>query len=213
MDSHRNLVDGEWVSRKIQKFQHVPVFFALLAWLVGCNYTIYQESRVVNPERLSEIRNIAVAPFRYSHRWTGYFRDIYRKAGLVPPPVEKMEEVEATFLPVGVLIDRGFKVRDWPSKSIKFKWTRGALGPGVKKELLKTLPLGVQAGLLIRGGSECPELFHCIAVVEIWLVDARTGSLLWKSKAEGSTLLGQGNEMRAAVEDALGELPSPRPLK
>jgi hypothetical protein len=200
------------MSGKMSKYRHAAVVFALLTGVAGCAYGVYQDSRVVNPGRLAEIRFIAVAPFRYPHRWTGYFRDIYRKAGLIPPAVEKVDQVEATFLPVGVLIDRGYEVRNWPFKAGKVKWAGGAPGPGMKKALLKILPSGVEAALLIRGQSECPEIYHCIAVVNMWLVDARTGSLLWKSKAEGTTLIGQGNEMRAAVEEALGALPAPRPL-
>jgi len=33
--------------------------------------------------------------------------------------------------------------------------------------------------------------------------------VLWRSNAKGETLLGQGNEMRAAVEEALFSMPAP----
>ncbi len=68
---------------------------------------------------------------------------------------------------------------------------------------------GAEAVLLLKGRSRCPEMNRCVSEVEMRLVDSETGALIWTSRATGASLIGQGNEMRAAVEKALEALPPP----
>ena len=90
------------------------VTVSLLIAIGGCAYEIYQVNRVVNPSRLSAVRTVSVAPFRYTHDWTGYFRDIYHDAGLDSPTVKKIDQIEATFLTEDVLLRRGYELLAWP---------------------------------------------------------------------------------------------------
>ncbi|MFC1491257.1 hypothetical protein ACFLQ0_01530 [Nitrospinota bacterium] len=175
----------------------------------GCAYEIHQEGQVVNPKRLFRIQTVVVMPFRYLHDWTGYFREIYRSAGLEPPQVEKIDDVEATFLPEGALLKRGYTVRSWPSKMKKFSWSEGITGAKFKEALSAIQASGAEAVLFLRGRSVCLRIHHCVAAVDIKMVDAENGTLIWKSKATGSTFISHGNEMRAAIEEALDALPSP----
>ena len=194
------------------------VFFLLLA-AVGCAYELHSESRVADPGRLARLRKVAVAPFRYPHNWTGYFRDIYRSAGLTPPQAKKIDEVESSFLPEGTLLKRGYTVPAWPGKMRGFRW-RGEGGdsnnPGAKDSgnnlgevLAAARAAGAEAVLLLKGRSRCLDMNRCMSEVEMRLVDSGTGALIWTSRATGASLIGQGNEMRAAVEKALEALPPP----
>lgn len=190
---------------------------ALVSAAGGCAYGISHEAEVLMPERLARVRQVVVVPFRYPHRWTGFFRGIYKSAGLEPPPVEKVENVEATFLLEVELWERGYELKDMPKLD-------GLLGgePGDfldweadmpegkrRAALAKFQAAGAQAFLVAGGHSNCPAVYHCIAEVEIKLMDAEAGLVIWQSKARGETLIGQGNEMRAAVEEALAALPAP----
>lgn len=199
------------------------VFFLLLA-AGGCAYELHSQSRVADPDRLARLRKIAVAPFRYPHDWTGYFREIYRSAGLMAPRVKKIDEVESSFLPEGALLKRGYAVPAWPEKFRGFHWRgegdEGKKIPGAKnlgKNLGEALAAaraaaraaGAEAVLLLKGRSRCPDMNRCVSEVEMRLVDSETGTLIWTSRATSASLIGQGNEMRAAVEKALEALPPP----
>jgi hypothetical protein len=181
----------------------------LLMGAGGCAYGLSRTAEIINPERLARVRSVTVAPFRYPHRWTGLFRGIYRSAEIDPPAEEKVERIEATFLPEGVLVGRGYEVLKWPAAAGEMIWREEAPEVGDRAALLKALTSGAEAVLMIRGRSECREIHHCMAEVEMMLIDTEEGSVLWKSRAEGETLVGQGNEMLAAVEEALADLPGP----
>ena len=90
--------------------------FLLLAaiGLAGCAYEVGGNARALDPGRVSRLRKVSVAPFRYRNDWTGYFRDIYRKAGVEPPSIRKAEKIEATFLIEDALSERGFELLSWP---------------------------------------------------------------------------------------------------
>ncbi len=181
----------------------------LLMGAGGCAYGLSRTAEIINPERLARVRSVTVAPFRYPHRWTGFFRGIYRSAEIDPPAKEKVERIEATFLPEGVLVARGYEVLKWPAAAGEMIWREEAPEAGDRAALLKVLTSGAEAVLMLRGRSECREIHHCVAEVEMKLIDAEGGSVLWKSRAEGETLIGQGNEMLAAVEEALADLTGP----
>jgi hypothetical protein len=189
----------------------------------GCAYELHSHSRVADPGRLARLRKIAVAPFRYPHDWTGYFREIYCSAGLKPPRVKKIDEVESSFLPEGALLKRGYAVPAWPEKFRGFHWKgegdeRGKgkkisgakdLGKNLTAALQAARAAGAEAVLLLKGWSRCPDMNRCESEVEMRLVDSETGAPIWTSRATGASLIGQGNEMRAAVEKALEALPPP----
>ncbi len=181
----------------------------LLMGAGGCAYGLSRTAEIINPERLARVRSVTVAPFRYPHRWTGFLRGIYRSAEIDPPAEEKVERIEATFLPEGVLVARGYEVLKWPAAAGEMIWREEAPEAGDRAALLKVLTSGAEAVLMLRGRSECREIHHCVAEVEMKLIDAEGGSVLWKSRAEGETLIGQGNEMLAAVEEALADLTGP----
>ena len=181
----------------------------LLMGAGGCAYGLSRTAEIINPERLARVRSVTVAPFRYPHRWTGFLRGIYRSAEIDPPAKEKVERIEATFLPEGVLVARGYEVLKWPAAAGEMIWREEAPEAGDRAALLKVLTSGAEAVLMLRGRSECREIHHCVAEVEMKLIDAEGGSVLWKSRAEGETLIGQGNEMLAAVEEALADLTGP----
>ncbi len=187
----------------------VTVF--LLMAIGGCAYEIYQVNRMVNPGRLSTVRTVAVVPFRYSHDWTGYFRDIYRNAGLDSPTVKKIDQVEATFLTEEVLLKRGYELLAWPVAAEGLGWETGWSRKELDKLLSSFRKSGADAILLQRGKSQCPKLYRCKAEIEMKLLDAASGALLWEGRGTGETLLAHGDEMRAAVEEVLSSLP--RPLK
>ncbi len=175
-------------------------WLALMMSAGGCAYGVTHQTEIVHPERLARVRSVAVAPFRYALHWTGFFRDIYESAGLDPPQVEKVEKVEATFLPEGVLMALGYEVKGWPAGAGKVEWKDGAPGAESYDALRKIRAAGAEAVLLVRGKSNCLKTYRCVAEVDMKLVDTESGAVIWESRAEGSSLIAQGNEMRAAVE-------------
>jgi len=185
------------------------VAVSLLMAIGGCAYELYQVNRVVNPDRLSGVRTVAVAPFRYANDWTGYFRDIYRDAGLDSPAVKKIDRIEATFLTESVLLKRGYKLLAWPVSAEDIEWETGKLGEKLKDLLVKIRESGADAVLLQRGRSHCPKMHSCKAEIEMKLLDSANCALLWEGKGTGETLLAHGDEMRAAVEEVLSSLPRP----
>ena len=222
-----------WVSPGRLSFDRVFMMIRLLTISVlmfmtgGCAYGISHEAETLRPEGLARGRRIVVVPFRYSHRWTGFVRGIYKSAGLEPPSVEKMEKIEATFLLEGILLKRGYEVKELPeslslpvglpvgSLASSLGWGDDLLGEKRQAALARIQASGAQAFLVVRGKSNCPQLYHCLAEVEMKLMDTESGEVLWRSKATGETLIGQGNEMLAAVEEALGPLPTsvPTPVR
>ncbi len=186
------------------------VAVSLLMAIGGCAYELYQVNRVVNPGRLSGVRTVAVAPFRYTHDWTGYFQDIYRDAGLDSPTVKKIDQIEATFLTEGVLLKRGYELLAWPVAAGDLGWGTGKSGKELKELLVSFRKAGADAVLLQRGRSHCPKLHSCKAEIEMKLLDSANGALLWEGRGTGETLLAHGDEMRAAVEEVLSSLPRPR---
>ena len=151
---------------------------------------------------MARVRSVTVAPSAIPTAGRGSLRGIYRSAEIDPPAEEKVERIEATFLPEGVLVARGYEVLKWPAAAGEMIWREEAPEAGDRAALLKVLTSGAEAVLMLRGRSECREIHHCVAEVEMKLIDAEGGSVLWKSRAEGETLIGQGNEMLAAVEEA-----------
>lgn len=183
---------------------------ALLLAIGGCAYELYQVNRVVDPDRLSQVQTVAVAPFRYFHDWTGYFRDIYRDAGLDSPTVEKIDQIEATFLTEDVLLARGYEILAWPVVGEEVEWEPGKSSEKRKRVLASVREAGADAMLLQKGKSMCPKMYRCRAEVAMKLIDANNGELLWEAEGSGETLLAHGDEMRAAVNEVLSTLPRPR---
>jgi hypothetical protein len=192
---------------------HFLTVMVLMFAAGGCAYGISYEAETLRPERLTRVRRIVVVPFRYSHRWTGFFQGIYKAAGLVPPPVEKVESIEATFLLEGVLLARGYELKEMPkpggSPTESPGWEDDMPEEKRRAALSRIQATGAQAFLVVNGSSNCSQLYHCLAEVEIKLMSAESGLVLWRSNSKGETLLGQGNEMRAAVEEALFSMPAP----
>ncbi len=186
---------------------------SLLMAVGGCAYQLYQVNRVVNPDRLSRVRTVAVAPFRYSHDWTGYFRDIYRDAGLDYPAVEIIDQIEATFLTEGFLLKRGYDLLAWPVSEEDIKWEISKSQKKLKILLSSFRKSGADAVLLQRGRSRCPKIYRCKAEIEMRLLDVASGALLWEGQGSGETLLSHGDEMRAAVERVLSSLPRSKKKK
>ena len=153
------------------------------------------------PQRLTQVRRVAVARFGYAHDWTGQFRDIYRRANVLPPPGDKVDNLDRTFLLEDALAARGYEALPWPGGE-----EEPAEPPSAAlRERLQGL--GAQALLLAQGGSACGSLERCSARVSLSLWEAGSGALLWRGEGEAATLLAQGDEMKAAVEEALAGLP------
>ncbi|OGL62391.1 MAG: hypothetical protein A3J27_10110 [Candidatus Tectomicrobia bacterium RIFCSPLOWO2_12_FULL_69_37] len=175
---------------------------AALALLAGCAYEVSGRVEVAAPGRLGGVRRIAVARFGYPHDWTGQFRDIYRRAGLAPPAGEKVDNLERTFLVEDALSARGYEALPWP---------RGEEEPaeppaaGLRERLAGA---GIGAVLLAQGESACGSVERCTARVSLSLWGTEGGALLWRGEARAATLMYQGDEMQAAVEEALAGLPA-----
>ena len=201
---------------------------ALLLFLAvgaaGCAYQIRQSAEALAPQDLGRVRRIAVVPFRYFHDWTGYFRDVYARAGVPPRPERKVDRKEATFLPEVALAERDYEVIPWPREisapfsNVMEETPKGggnskmvALIGHVRPALPRLQNAGAQAVLLTVGESQCESIDLCNARVSMLLIDARDGRPLWRARAAGTTFLSLGDEMRAAVERAVAALPGPPP--
>ncbi len=188
-----------------------PSFLLLLLLLAlaagGCAYEVRGEGEAARPERLARLRKVAVTPFRYSHDWTGQFRAIYRRAEVTPPELKKVDMVEATFLPEDALAARGYEIALLPKGMTAAPLGLEAGMGWVRERLARLRARGAEGVLLTVGESRCLSLGLCTARVEMAILDARDGALLWRGRAEGSTLFAQGDEMRAAVRRALADLP------
>jgi hypothetical protein len=176
---------------------------ALAAGSVGCSYQISGNMEVFAPGKLEGVRRVAVAPFSYPHDWTGHFRDIYRRADVPPPPGRKVDRIEATFLVEDALAARGYRTLPWPNDE-------EVLAPGQPPAALlnRLRARGVQAVLLVRGSTRCESADMCAARVAMTLWDAAGGERLWTAEASAQTLIFLGDEMQAAVREALSGLPA-----
>ena len=176
---------------------------ALLA-LAGCAYEVGGRVEVAEPGRLGDVRRVAVARFGYAHDWTGQFRDIYRRANLAPPAGEKVDTLDHTFLLEDALAARGYEALPWPPGEEE----PAEPPPAELRERLAGA--GIGAVLLAQGESACASVERCTARVTLSLWDAAEGALLWRGEGEAATLIHQGDEMQAAVEEALAGLPRGR---
>ncbi|MBI3127023.1 MAG: hypothetical protein HYZ11_05420 [Candidatus Tectomicrobia bacterium] len=180
-----------------------PLLAALLLWCAGCGYQLSGQAEVFNSGELEGVRRVAVAPFAYPYDWTGYFRDIYRKAGVPAPPGSKVDRIEATFLVEEALAARGYEPLPWPG---------GEEAPPVmpSKALLGRLREGGHPAMLAaRGDARCESVDACTARVSLTLWSTE-GERLWSAEASASTLIHQGDEMKAAIQEALSGLPRRR---
>jgi hypothetical protein len=200
-----------------------PILF-LAVGAAGCAYQIRQSAEALAPQDLGRVRRIAVVPFMYFHDWTGYFRDVYARAGVPPRPERKVDRKEATFLPEVALAKKDYEVIPWPREiSAPFSNVMEETPKGggnskmavlighVRAALPRIQNTGAQAVLLTEGESQCESLDLCTARVRMLLIDVRDGRPLWRARAGGTTFFSLGDEMRAAVERAVAALPGPPP--
>ncbi len=189
------------------------VFLLLVA--CGCAYEISRTQSVTRPGKIRTLNRIVVAPFRYANDWTGLFRDIYEKAGLKAPEVKKIEFLEGAFLVRDAVTAKGYEVLRWPKELANTKaddlWS--AEGGIAEAHLPLLRDSGAQALILAGGSRNCNDIELCAAKVEIRLVDLVSQEELWKSGAGATTAFSQGDEMRAAVREALGGFPVNRPVR
>lgn len=176
---------------------------AALAALAGCAYEVAGRVEVMAPGRLAGVRRVAVAPFRYPNDWTGHFQDVYRRADVPPPPGRRVDLVEATFLIEDALAARGYPTLPWPAGE-----EEAPPGPPPRALLERLRGRGIEAALLVHGESRCESLERCAARVAMALWETAGGALLWRAEATAATLLHQGDEMKAAAEEALAGLPA-----
>ncbi len=190
----------------------------------GCAYQVRHSAEALAPQDLGRVRRIAVVPFMYLHDWTGYFRDVYARAGVPPRPERKVDRKEATFLPEVALAEKDYEVIPWPREiSVPFSNVMEETPKGggnskmtvlighVRAALPRLQNAGAQAVLLTEGESQCESIDLCNARVSMLLIDARDGRPLWRARAGGTTFFSLGDEMRAAVERAVAALPGPPP--
>lgn len=178
-----------------------PLAAAGLAALAGCAYEVTGRVEAVDPQGLRGAGRVAVARFGYVHEWTGQFRDIYRQAGVPPPAGEKADSLDRTFLIEDALSARGYAAVPWPPGEEEPTEPPSA---GLRARLGRE---GIGALLLAQGESACASVARCTARVSLSLWDTARGALLWRGGAEAATLIRQGDEMKAAVEEALAGLP------
>ncbi len=181
----------------------------LLLGTTGCAYEISTIQGVARPEKIRALERLAVAPFRYPNDWTGLFRDVYAQAGLRAPDVRKIEMIEGAFLIRDALSAKGHLVVRWP-KSLEIKKMDDLLneeGEIAEAHLPLLVDSGAQAVVVARGGRACPDVEVCAARVEIRLLDLTSREVLWRSQAAATTAFSQGDEMKAAVAEALDAFP------
>ena len=193
------------------RFRSWLAIFLLL--LPGCAYEISTIQGVAKPEKIQTIERISVAPFRYPSDWTGLFRDVYAQAGLKAPDVRKIEMIEGAFLIRDALTAKGYVVLRWPKEieQVKTGDLLNARG-GIAGDRLAALKRsGAQAVVLAEGGRKCEDVEVCVARVEIRLLDLGSRETLWESQAAATTAFSQGDEMKAAVAEALAAFPDKSP--
>ncbi len=193
------------------RFRSWLVIFLLL--LPGCAYEISTIQGVAKPEKIQTIERISVAPFRYPSDWTGLFRDVYAQAGLKAPDVRKIEMIEGAFLIRDALSAKGYLALRWPEELEKKEAddllnANGEIA-GVHLAALKSS--GAQAVVLAKGVRTCENVEVCMGRVEIRLVDLGSQETLWESQAAATTAFSQGDEMKAAVAEALAAFPDKSP--
>ena len=189
--------------------------FMLMTLLVvsSCAYEISTIQGVAKPEKIQTIERISVAPFRYPSDWTGLFRDVYAQAGIEAPDVRKIEMLEGAFLIRDALTSKGYVVLRWPEEieQVKPGDLLNARG-GIAGDRLAALKRsGAQAVVLAEGGRTCEDVEVCVARVEIRLMDLGSRETLWESQAAATTAFSQGDEMKAAVAEALAAFPDKSP--
>lgn len=188
-----------------QRVARALVGLAVLA--AGCAYEISGSGRILYPDRLEAVRKIAVAPYVYTHDWTGQFRDIYRQAGVPALRGEKRERIEGTFLLENYTAARGYALIPWPAPEKAVPAPLSERIAWVRKKLSRLRAAGAQGVLVAAGESSCRTIEYCHARFEVVLLDTEKGRVLWKWASEGNTLLSQGDEMAALVKNALESIP------
>lgn len=194
------------------RFRSCSIIFLLLV-IPGCAYEISSIQGISKPGSIQALERVAVAPFRYPSDWTGLFRHVYAQAGLKAPEGRKIEFVEGAFLIRDAITAKGYLVLRWPKELKKIKAedllnVEGKIA-GTHLEALKRS--GAQAVVLASGDRTCADVEVCVARVEIRLLDLGSQEALWKSQAAATTALSQGDEMKAAVSEALSAFPDKSP--
>ena len=190
------------------RLRYCLVVISLLV-VSSCAYEVSTIQGVARPGKIRTLERIAVAPFHYPSDWTGLFRDVYAQAGLKAPEGKKIELIQGAFLVRDALSAKGYMVLRWPKELEKTKVDDLLNAEGeIAKTHLETLrDSGAQAVVLARGGRTCADVEVCTARVEIRLLDLGSQEELWESEAGATTALSQGDEMKAAVHEALDEFP------
>ncbi len=193
------------------RFRSWLVIFLLL--LPGCAYEISTIQGVAKPEKIQTIERISVAPFRYPSDWTGLFRDVYAQAGLKAPDVRKIEMIEGAFLIRDALSAKGYLALRWPEELEKKEADDllNASGEIAGVHLAALKSSGAQAVVLAKGGRTCENVEVCMGRVEIRLIVLGSQETLWESQAAATTAFSQGDEMKAAVAEALAAFPDKSP--
>ncbi|MDA1000652.1 MAG: hypothetical protein O2807_09100 [bacterium] len=183
----------------------------LAALAAGCAYEIRGGAQVLHPGGLEAVRKIAVAPYVYLHDWTGQFRDIYRRAGILALKGQKRERIEGTFLLENHAAARGYALVPWPVPDKKLPAPLPDRIAEVRKILERLRAAGAGGVLVAAGESGCQTIEYCHARLKIVLLDTGEGRILWRSETQAGTLLSQGDEMAALIRDAIESLPEGRP--
>ena len=190
-------------------------WWAALSLLVmaGCAYEVSSIQGVAMPGRIQALERVAVAPFRYPSDWTGLFRHVYAQAGLEAPDVRKIEMIEGAFLIRDAIAAKGYLVHRWPKELEKIKADdlRNAEGGIAEVHLAALQRSGAQAVIVAGGGRDCGDIEVCVAKVEIRLVDLSSRETLWESQSAATTAFSQGDEMKAAIAEALDAFPEKSP--
>ncbi len=193
------------------RFRSWLVIFLLL--LPGCAYEISTIQGVAKPEKIQTIERISVAPFRYPSDWTGLFRDVYAQAGLKAPDVKKIEMIEGAFLIRDALSAKGYLALRWPEELEKKEADDllNASGEIAGVHLAALKSSGAQAVVLAKGVRTCENVEVCMGRVVIRLIVLGSQETLWESQAAATTAFSQGDEMKAAVAEALAAFPDKSP--
>ena len=193
------------------RFRSWLVIFLLL--LPGCAYEISTIQGVAKPEKIQTIERISVAPFRYPSDWTGLFRDVYAQAGIEAPDVRKIEMLEGAFLIRDALSAKGYLALRWPEELEKKEADDllNASGEIAGVHLAALKSSGAQAVVLAKGVRTCENVEVCMGRVEIRLIVLGSQETLWESQAAATTAFSQGDEMKAAVAEALAAFPDKSP--
>ena len=191
------------------RFRFCLVVISLLV-VSSCAYEVSTIQGVARPGKIRTLERIAVAPFRYPSDWTGLFRDVYAQAGLKAPEGKKIELIDGAFSDSrrpqrqgvygsslaegtrknksGRFAERGRRNRGRPFGDIERFGAR-------RRWCWPVAAAPAQTSKCVRRGSKYA------------LLDLGFQEELWESEAGATTVLSQGDEMKAAVSEALDEFP------